>query len=351
MAKRKRLSPADPERIRAPETKGMFSDAPVGKVPDHVLRPRPAPIAEVAAGAASAAALDEMAQTWSEAREGGRLVVALPHDAIRLDHIVRDRMAEDPEEAETLKESLKRRGQQTPVEVVALADGGYGLLSGWRRCRALAALHAETGEERFASVQALLRRPADAPAAYTAMVEENEIRANLSHYERARIVVKAAGDGVFGTEREALRQLFAAVPRARRSKIGSFLPIVHALDGTLRFPAALTERAGLALAQAMQADPQAGARLRAALEAAAPPDAAAEQAVIAAFLSGPEPDAAGENGSEPPRKGEETAAPEVLGDWPGLRVTAREGRITLSGAAVDPALAEDLMAWLSGRMV
>ena len=51
------------------------------------------------------------------------------------------------------------------------------------------------------------------------MVEENEIRADLSFFERARIVRRAVEGGVFGSEKQALQSLFSAASYAKRSKI------------------------------------------------------------------------------------------------------------------------------------
>lgn len=360
MAKRKRLSPA-----------GAFGDPPPGPAPGPASTPAPEtksafrrgpPIAEVAGGAASAAALEEMTETWQAAREGGRLVVELPLEQIELEHLTRDRLSEDPEDAETLRESLRHRGQQTPVEVVALPGGAsYGLLSGWRRCRALRALHEETGDPRFATVLALLRQPRDAPDAYLAMIEENEIRANLSHYERARIVVQATDQGIFPSDKKALSTLFASVPRARRSKIGSFIGIVRALDGELRFPEALNERVGLELAQALRIRPELAGQLRTAMAAADPANPTDEREAIEAALQAreaPEKESltpVSETDAPPqpddPVRPDAPAQPEApLVQHPGLTLRRDgRGRLVLEGAQVDEALAADLAAWLAAR--
>lgn len=273
MAKRKRLTPANPAFLdsSAPETKSMFSTAP---------------IADVARDASSAAALNEMADTLAQARGNGRMVVELPLDQVAVDYLVRDRVVVDEGEMRTLMMSLRARGQQTPIEVMQLEDGRYGLISGWRRCTALARIAAEdlNGEP---TVLALLRKPEEASEAYLAMVEENEIRVNLSYFERARIVSKAVEQGVFAMERTALQTLFNSASRAKRSKIGSFLPLVRVLDGYLQYPQALSERLGLALAQALSDDPAFADRLRATLVKAQPENAEAETAVLAkALLAG-----------------------------------------------------------------
>ena len=189
------------------------------------------------------------------------MVQALPLSAVAEDYLVRDRIAVHDDELAALIESLRARGQQMPIEVVDLGGGRFGLISGWRRLAALRHLSTETGNAKFDTVQALLRRPGEASDAYIAMVEENEIRVGLSYYERARIVAKAVEQGVFASRKQALQRLFSTASRAKRSKIGSFLTIVEALDQVLRHPARLGERGGLALAYALEADPLLGARL------------------------------------------------------------------------------------------
>ncbi len=343
MAKRKRLTPLETgpqssEPAAALETKSMFT-APR----------RAAPIADVAAGAAASAALEELSERWEAARREGKLVLEIPLEQIEMTHLVRDRIAEDPEEAQALRDSLRARGQQTPIEVVALPGrAAYGLLSGWRRCRALAALRDETGEARFGTVQALLRRPEDGHAAYVAMIEENEIRANLSHYERARIVVKAAERGVFASEKSALATLFASVPRARRSKINSFIAIVKSLDRALRFPEALSERAGLELAQQLRDRPGIAQEIAQALTATPPADAAAEREILTRCMAAKPVSELAPIQSQTPEV-EPKPAPETLAQWPGLTLRRRGSRLEIDGPGADAELGADLAAWLSAR--
>jgi ParB/RepB/Spo0J family partition protein len=275
MAKRKRLTPPNPAYLDSPpalETKAMFSP------------PRAAPIADVARDASASAALDELTDTMTRARDEGRMVVQLPLHQIEVDHLVRDRIVVDEGEMRTLVASLRSRGQQTPIEVVQLGDGRYGLISGWRRCRALARI-AEEDRTDAPTVLALLRKPEEASDAYLAMVEENEIRVDLSYFERARIVSKAVEEGVFALERTALQELFRSASRAKRSKIGSFLPVVRALDGTLRFPQALSERLGLSLAQAITQDDGFAAALQARLVESQPDTPEAETALLTKMLT------------------------------------------------------------------
>ena len=248
----------------APERKSAFPPPPA--------RGPGAPIARVAAEAAGQAALDEVIETLRRAEAEGRMVLEIPLADIATDHLARDRIASDAFDADedmaALIASLRAHGQRVPIEVVALRgptsdegrDGGfargrlpYGLISGWRRLTALGALHAETGEERFATVKALARQPASAAEAYVAMVEENEIRLGLSQYERARVAALAVDRGVFPDESAALRALFAGASRAKRSRIRAFVEIFRALDGALAFPAHLPERLGLRVVEQIRA--------------------------------------------------------------------------------------------------
>lgn len=334
MAKRRRLTPARPQDFTGSASAPARAEAP--------SRP---PIAQVAGDSAAAAALDELSTSWRAAREEGRLVVNLPLEVVETDHLLRDRLDAEEETFRALLESLRARGQQTPIEIVALDENRYGLISGWRRLLALKRLHAETGEARFAQVQALIRRPEDRAQAYLAMIEENEIRADLSFYERARIVAHTTRAGVFEDETAALRQLFPQASYARRSKIKSFLPLVAALDGILRHPARISERTGLALSKSLAADPDLPGRIAAALAGLDPADAAAEATVLMHLLSASRKGKAAQSYDKGASK-----SPVVSRQVnEGLMMQAESGRIVLTGARITPHLAAELEAWLRQR--
>jgi hypothetical protein len=260
----------------------------------------------------------------------------------------------DAEELDALVASIRGRGQQVPIEVMALDDGRYGLISGWRRLAALRLLHHETGEDRFATALAILRRPADAPEAYLAMVEENEIRLGLSFYERARIVARAVEAGVFDTDTAALQHLFAAASRPRRSKIGSFLRIVRELDGVLSFPTAIPERLGLALSQRLQQEAGLAAAITADLCASPPENAEAELAVLQRHAAPPESGEAElaelERLATPTRPPPPTSKspPPAAAEAPKVRFEREQSRIVITGR-VDAALARRLKAWLKAQ--
>ena len=192
MAKRKRLT--------VPAFGGFAAPPPPEAKPALGPGLAPAPISRVTGEAAATAALREVAEELTSARTEGRLVLRIDLDRIEEGWLVRDRLGIDAEELDSLMTSLAAHGQRSPIEVAEMGEGRFGLISGWRRVTALRRLRDRTGEDRFASVLAILRRPDTAAEAYVAMVEENEIRLGLSYFERARIAAKAVEAGVFPTE-------------------------------------------------------------------------------------------------------------------------------------------------------
>ncbi len=381
MAKRKRLTPAllgpapgfeiNPDSADSIEIQGA---APEVKSMLRLLGMQPAPpIARVAADAATQAALAELSGAMTAAREEGRLVLRLPLADVDAGHLVRDRITLDEEELEGLVASIREHGQRTPVEVTEIASGRYGLISGWRRIQALHRLFSTLGEDRFGYVLALVRRPETAADAYVAMVEENEIRASLSYYERARIAGRAVELGVFETEKQALQRLFSNASRARRSKIGSFLTIWRHLDPVLRFPAAIPERLGLVLEKAVEtANPALLETFLVEMREKPAANAAAEQARLQAFAAVKPDDGAsglGAPGSAPgSRRLDPVSHEKQVGavvapnpDTPHVpqRQEVRTGVfleisggftrpvLTLSGPGVDPNFRERLEHWLA----
>ncbi|MBY5935532.1 ParB N-terminal domain-containing protein [Tateyamaria omphalii] len=317
MAKRKRLSPA------VGIGTGDATPAPSGARP---------PIASIAGDAATAAAFDSVRAELEGAQKDGRLVMQLSLEAVDRAYLIRDRIEMGEEDMAALTDSLRRRGQQTPIEVVDLGGGTYGLISGARRMAALAHLFAETKDDRFATVQALIRQPADRAATYVAMIEENEIRAGLSYYERARIAHKAVTFGVFPTAKEALQSLYAGVSFSKRSKIKSFMALVEAFDEVLCFPAQITERLGLSVVKAMAEDEDLEKRIYNTLVHTPPETPAAEAALLTKALK-PDPKTV----SKPP---------EIVR---GVHIEAKPGRIVLEGTGVTEKFIARLESHLKAR--
>ena len=376
MAKRKRLTPAQPDYLAGDSASDTARPVALGA----------APIAQVAGEASARAALDDLADAMEAARAEGRMLELLPLAEIDDQYLVRDRMEQNEEEMRSLMDSLAARGQQMPIEVTRIetSDGPrYGLISGWRRLTALRRLYNLDHDPRFATVRAMVISPGSAQSAYLAMVEENEIRVNLSLYERARIAVRAMHEHVYPTQRAALQGLFASTTRSKRSKIGSFIALVESLDKVLKFPTAIPEKLGLAMARELVRDPQFGARVGAALRGADPDSPGAELRILDAAVKAaqapagspgdtlplpphapvhpPEPAATTAPADPPapaprprvrPSDGETMAGERItLPVRPGLQLqfTASANRIELSGPDVDTQLAEDLQDWLRQR--
>jgi len=342
MAKRKRLSPAQNDFLGS----GAAEAAAPGPKPGPL---GPAPIAQVAGEAAAASALQELAGEMTRAREEGRLIQTLDVAQIEDGYLVRDRLVAEDEELQALVASIRTRGQQTPIEVVALPEGRFGLISGWRRLTALRHLAAETGEAQYSRVKALLRRPETASDAYVAMVEENEIRVGLSYYERARVAAKAVEQGVYDTEKAALLSLYASASRPKRSKIRSFLRLYHAADAELRFPAAIGERLGLAVSKFLDDDPQGPAKLKKALTRAPASEAEEELALLRALVAmeSQKPEAMPEADPEPAPEKAATTKPEKRELRAGVYAAWNGKALTLSGPAVSEAFQECLCAWIA----
>ena len=293
---RKRLGRVDPAaaagvreaaeqaaRTGAPKGAGL---APIAQVAQGVSREIDAEIHRLRAELNKVA---EAASALQTAEEEGRLLKIIPLDEIDLGYIQRDRihMGRAGEEWAALKASIAARGQQMPIEV---ADQGiavtprYGLISGMRRVLVLQELHRETGEDRHARVTAILR-PADMTSTdrLIAMIEENEIRADISFYERGRIASLAASQGIFADADAAVELLFASSHRNRRYKIRCFVTVHEELGKALWYPQALGERLGIQLAKVLRAGQ--GDRIRTVLEGAGGRDAAGEAEILTHALA------------------------------------------------------------------
>lgn len=278
MAKR-RLDPPSAEKLA--EMDAEFRS-------ETTKRPSPAtaPIAQVAAETAPltrsetpGARLNRLdAERLKTAEAGGLLISEIPIDQINVENMIRDRAVVGRAELDELKMSIDVNGLRLPIEVVAEEDGSYALVSGYRRLlahRELAAQYepdpddAEAGGNHdYKTIKAIVRSERDAAASFIAMVEENEIRENLSHYERGRIAVLAARENAFKSTDDAIKALFFSASKAKRSKIKSFAEIFEAFGDLLSFAEEITERRGLRLVAALRLGAE--ERLRDALSRIAP---------------------------------------------------------------------------------
>ncbi|MDS9469976.1 ParB N-terminal domain-containing protein [Paracoccus sp. MBLB3053] len=360
MAKRRRLetpSTADLDRIEA-----QFRSETIER---PALARGVAPIAQIAADSAALSSTESTESRASRARSEaeaarlhdaearGLLISEIPIGLIDEAAMIRDRMILDEEEMLELRLSIAAHGLRLPIEVYETADHSaqgprYGLISGYRRLTAVRALHDLSQSERHATIRALIRPRTEADEAFVAMVEENEVREELSHFERGRIAVIAATQGAFANTEDAVNKLFATGSKAKRSKVRSFALIFEELGDMLRFPEALTERRGLRIAAALRAGSE--ARLRQALSSRLPGDAEEEWAIIEPVL-----EAAEETPREPRRGGRpRSAAPRSSWSDDLTRtnsgITIRQGRegkayvLRLEGELLNDELIDSLVA-------
>lgn len=185
------------------------------------------------------------------------MLLTLPLDTIDAHALPRDRTALDPEALSELRASIAASGLRQPVEVFELAtpDGPrrYGLISGFRRLAALRAL-CDLNPARPATVEARLRTPRSLAEAMAEMVEENDIRADLSPWEQGRVLLTAVEHGIFDTPDAALAGLYPNATRQRRFRLRALARVAEALDGHLATPEALTYRQMQRLAASLRPD-------------------------------------------------------------------------------------------------
>lgn len=355
MAKRRRLVAPDASTLQ--ELEEGFATKPTLGGPLETKSAVP-PIAQVAAEAASLSGMASVtdrvalardqgdAERLRQAEQAGLLVQMIAIDSVDQDFIRRDRLTEDAEAMEELVNSVVTHGLRSPIEVVK-TDDGFGLISGFRRLLAFRKL-ASLGQG-YAEIPAFVRTATSGETAYVSMVEENEIRANLSHYERGRISVLAAGQGVFPSVEVAVDKLFSAASKAKRSKVRSFAVVHEALGDLLRFPTALTEKAGLQLASALRGGAQVS--LRAVLDGADARDAKAEWALLQVALK---------DTVEPPRDTARGGRPQQITRVPErslpkggvlrAEVTADGVRIELKGRVLNADTAERLLQLIARQI-
>lgn len=250
MAKR-RLEAPSPEKLAEMDAEFRSETAP---------RPNPAtaPIAQVAAETAPITAGESTSERLNRldaeelkiAKEKGLLIAEIPIEKISTQDMVRDRSVIGREELDELILSIQVNGLRLPIEVAQKEDGSYALLSGYRRLLAHQEMAAK--DEAIKSIRAIVKSPRGDAQNFIAMVEENEMRENLSHFERGRIAVLAAKEGAFKSTEDAIKMLFFSASKAKRSKIKSFAEVFEAFGDLLSFGEDMSERRGLRLVGALR---------------------------------------------------------------------------------------------------
>lgn len=280
------------------------------------------------------------AKAWRAAEAEGRVLVAVPLEEIAADDLPRDRLdldgAAGSEAMEELKASIRARGQREPIELYRDHRGRLQIKKGWRRVTALRALHAETGEARFATALARIDGEggqggeASRIGLYVDMVEENAVREDLTFAEMAQLVIAACDDPRTGFQdhEQALSRLYASLHKMKRSNIRQFVRLLVTLGDALKWPKAVGRDLGTAVARRLAEDEALGASLRAALTAAETPTR--QNAILKAALT------------SQPAAGPRRAARHVA--IPGLKATISGEQTSITLDRPIDSIAEDRLA-------
>ncbi|WP_209425308.1 ParB N-terminal domain-containing protein [Pararhodobacter sp. SW119] len=169
----------------------------------------------------------------------------------------RDRTALDPAALAELETSILLTGLRQPIEVWAFSapePGGprYGLISGMRRLTAFGRIHQNDADAR---IPAFIHQPRDIPDAMAKMIAENEIRADISPWEKGRIVVQSVDEGLFDTLDAAVAGLYPTLDRQRRARFRSIAEVIAEIgEGVLTHPESLGMRQLTRIADALRRD-------------------------------------------------------------------------------------------------
>lgn len=168
---------------------------------------------------------------------------------IDVDALPRDRSMAEPEALAELLHSIAVTGLRQPIEVWQLHSPRppfrYGLISGFRRLRVCRDLGHST-------IPAFLRTPSSIPEAMADMVAENEVRTQITPWEKGRFILATVDEGHFDTPDAAVAALYPAQSRQNRARLRSFTLVVEALDRHLSTPERLTIRQMERLASALR---------------------------------------------------------------------------------------------------
>lgn len=240
---------------------GGHDDAPAAGAPGRRLGPMAAAARD--AGEANRAAggnmrLDqletlELAVGMKTLRDAELDLRLVNPDDIDEAHLTRDRLEIDRQALEELKQSIRAEGLGSPIRLDLLPDGRLGLNQGRRRLVAFKELYAETREDRFARIPALINRETERESAYRRMVDENLIREDVSFAELAALAI-AYGEEVGLPAKEAVDRLFQSVDRNKRWTIGGFVKIIEALGGSLKHPRSIGRDLGRELVRKLDAE-------------------------------------------------------------------------------------------------
>ena len=168
------------------------------------------------------------------------MIHPIPLAAIKIDALPRDRTQLAPEALAELQASIATTGLRQPIEVWRLSTPEfpleYGLISGLRRLTAHHNLAALRRNGDFTTIPAFIREPTSIAQALSLMIEENEARADLTPWEKGRILIECVSEGLFDTIDQALKALHPNAERNTRTRLRALANVVDTLEGVLFNP-------------------------------------------------------------------------------------------------------------------
>jgi len=232
-----------------------------------------------AAEAAIRAENDRLAHEYVSLKRDGAIVARVPLGDVAMTKLTRDRGTGNDPDFEELKTSIRDLGLSNPIQVEDTGDG-YELIQGFRRLKAHKALFEETGDDRFATIPAVLVAKGEAlEKLYRRMVDENLIRRDISFAEMGQLAVAYASQMELDVA-DAIATLYASAGRQKRSYISHFATLMSLVGHKLNYPESIPRSLGLRLIKAFEENPRVRQQLDVVLDAHKPHSADAELALL-----------------------------------------------------------------------
>ena len=163
----------------------------------------------------------------------------IPLSEIDESALPRDRTHMNGQAMEELRLSIYATGLRTPIEVFELREPDethkYALISGLRRLTAMRQ-NASEWADAPTQVDAFIRQPRTMTDALKLVLEENELRADPSPWERGEFALAAVEAEIFDTIDAAARALYPAANRMKQTRIRWCAEIVKEFRGKLAEP-------------------------------------------------------------------------------------------------------------------
>lgn len=322
-------------------------DMPTAEGPAPDVPPSPAPrrgpmataVGETAASLKERRTLEERIRAENDAlahelvrlRKLGLVVAEVPVEAVELTKLTRDRRAGADEDLEELKTSIRDIGLSNPIQVEEAEPGRYELIQGFRRLSAFIELREEEGDGYAMIPAVVLAEGESVERSYRRMVDENLVRSDISFAEMGELARAYAADPATdctGAD-DAVAVLFRSAGYQKRTYIRGFARLMEMIGPALSHPEAISRNLGLAVLKRLEAAPEEGAVLMAALRGAT--TVAAERALLAAFIEDREEGAAAAPRKATPKRAKAKTTFRFEAGGRDVRCIAGDTRLELSG--------------------